>query len=232
MKQQIKCTECGNPFFVAMIKVWVFKERYCSKDKTVLNVSRDNNTFTCPKCQSVFKKDNSIEFASLGVRVMGSTRDFIKANEQRDTGKVEVELMFIPEQQMDQKCRNLQNRYAQATQNRERKIAQGVPDDIRVIPDTVTDAQLYRYEIYKKTQEDYREAQNKKSIAEREAEMKRKIEEEKKAKLIEKVSQELQKKKQLQPQLIDPETRKLINQAKRRDKWLNIARKQVKKNGQ
>lgn len=232
MKQQIKCTECGNPFFVTMIKVWVFKERYCSKDKTVLNVSRDNNTFTCSKCQSIFKKDNSIEFASLGVRVMGSTRDFIKANEQRDTGKVEVELMFIPEQQMDQKCRNLQNRYAQANQNRERKIAQGVPDDIRVIPDTVTDAQLYRYEIYKKTQEDYREAQNKKSIAEREAEMKRKIEEEKKAKLIEKVSQELRKTKQIQPQLIDPETRKLINQAKRRDKWLYIARKQVKKNGQ
>lgn len=219
MKEQHKCSECGKPFWTSMIKVFVFKQRFCSKDKMVLNVSPDFQTFTCPKCGTVYKKDNSLTFANLGVSITGSTRDFVKAEKEKATGNVEIEKVMIQENLMDQRCRNYQNRFNQASQKREKKLAMGVSDDIHEIPASITDRDIYKYEIIKKTQEDYRETQKQKAIAEREAQMKLDRENAAKAKLVEDLSNKLQ----VPPPapspipLIDPETRKLIEKAKRKD---------------
>lgn len=136
-----------------MINVFVFKKRYCPDCKEPLKVSSNCNTFNCLKCQKEFHKEISAEYGRLGVSIEGSTRDFLMAQKNVQTGFTEAEKVLISAEQMCQKCRNMQSRYEQAARIRELKIARGEAE-IRAFPKDVTDAQVYRYEIYKKTQED------------------------------------------------------------------------------
>jgi hypothetical protein len=215
MKSQQKCGECGKPFWVNMIKVFVFKRRFCPIDKTTLNISLDGETYTCPKCNKVILKKDTTSFMSLGISIAGSTRSFFEAEKQRKTGEIEVEPVMVPEKQLCQKCRNYQERYSQAAQKRERKIQSGVSDDIQVIPDTIKDTDIYRYEIMKKTQEDYRTKQTTEMRAKQEKAQKE-LEMERKAKLVKIVSEKLIDPSQMKP-LIDPETQKLIDEEKKKE---------------
>lgn len=215
MKEQHKCQECGKPFWVTMIKVFVFKYRYCPEDKTPLMISPDEQTYTCPKCNKVILKKDTIAFINLGINVFGSTRNFLKAEEEKAKGNVEVEKVMIAEEQLCQRCRNYQNRFLQANQKRERKLAMGVPDDIRVIPDEIKDRDIYRYEVMKKTQEDYRAKVTAEMKAQQEQQRKEQ-EAEQKAKIVKAVSEKLIDRSKMKP-LIDPETQKLIDEAKKRD---------------
>jgi hypothetical protein len=172
-----------------------------------------------------------LSFANLGVSIIGSTRDFVKAEKEKATGNVEIEKVMIQENLMDQRCRNYQNRFNQASQKREKKLAMGVSDDIHEIPASITDRDIYKYEIMKKTQEDYRETQKQKSIAEREAQMKLDRENAAKSKLVEDLSNKLQVPPAPIP-LIDPETRKLIEKAKRKDARIKKLIEQEEKKNQ
>ena len=215
MKTQQKCGECGKPFWVSMIKVYVFKRRFCPIDKTTLNISPDGEIYTCPKCKKVILKKDTANFMSLGISIAGSTRSFFEAEKQRQTGEIEVESVMVPEKQLCQKCRNYQERYSQAAKKRERKIASGISDDIQAIPDTIKDTDIYRYEIMRKTQEDYR-AKLTAEMREKQANAQKELELERKAKLVKTVSDKLIEPSQIKP-LIDPETQKLIDEEKRKE---------------
>lgn len=136
-----------------MIKVFVFKKRYCPDCKELLKISNDSNTFSCLKCQKEFHKEIGAEYNKLGVSIDGSTRSFEAAQKAVATGFIELEKVYIPEEQMCQKCRNMEHRYMEAARIRERKIASGNAD-IHEMPKGVTDAQIFRYEIHRKVQDD------------------------------------------------------------------------------
>jgi hypothetical protein len=139
-----------------MIKVFVFKKRYCPDCKEALKISADGNTLNCLKCQKEFHREIGEEYIKLGVSIEGSTRDFQTAEKNRQTGFIEVEKVMIPEEQMCKKCRNRQHQYEQAALIRERKIARGEAD-VHAFPKGVTDAQVFRYEINRKIQDGLRE---------------------------------------------------------------------------
>jgi ribosomal protein L37AE/L43A len=155
MKQEQRCSQCGNHFFTNMIKVFVLKKRYCPDCKEALKISPDGKIYKCLKCQKEFHKEIGEEYGRLGISIDGSTRSFEAAQKSVATGFIEAERVYVPEEQMCQKCRNMEHRYADAARTREQKIARG-EGQVRAYPKDVTDAQVYRYEVYKKTQEDLR----------------------------------------------------------------------------
>lgn len=229
MKQKQKCSSCGQDYFVTMLKVYVFKKHTCSNDKTELVKSVDGNIFGCPKCKKVFRKTVPSEWNSMGTKIEGSTRSFEEKGERLiKEPNTEVDNVMVPEESMCQKCRNWQTRSEQATKNRERKLAMGVPDDIQVVPDSVSNADIYRYEIFRKTQTDYQEARKaeayerqKKDRAAMEAERQKQL-----AEQFKKPEDILPTKEDMIP-LIDPETAKLIDEIKRKDAHIAELKKKI-----
>lgn len=219
MKQQQKCSECRKTFWTGVIKVFVFKQYLCPADHKPLNISANGEEYICIECGKIYHKSIIAEFLSLGVSITGSSRDFTVAEKERTKGNVAVEKVFIAEHSMCKRCENYQIRYAQATAKREKKLALGLADDIQVIPNTVSDADIYRYEVMRKTQEDYKQIKQdelKVKQEKEEEERRKKIEAEQKLKLVQGIANELLNPEEVKP-LIDPETRKLIEEAKRRD---------------
>lgn len=229
MKQKQKCSSCGQDYFVTMLKVYVFKKHTCSDDKTVLIKSIDGNVFGCPKCKKVFRKTVPIEWNSMGTKIEGSTQSFeAKAKRLIEEPSTEVENVMVPEESMCQKCRNWQTRSEQATKNRERKIAMGVPDDIRAVPDSVSNADIYKYEIFRKIQTDYQETRKaeayelqKKERAAMEAERQAKL-----AEQFKKPETMIPTKEEMIP-LIDPETAKLMEEVKKKDAHIAELKKKI-----
>lgn len=213
-----------------MLKVYVFKKHTCPDDKTELIKFEDGNSFGCPKCEKVFHKNVPAEWNSMGTKIEGSTRSFEeKAKRLAEDSNMEVDNVMVPEKSSCQSCSNYASRAAQATKNREKKLAMGVPDDIRMIPDSVSDADIYKYEIFRKTQTDYQETQ--KAIAYEKQKQERALAEAERQKAIaalqiKKAEDVLPKKEEIQP-LLDPETLKI--QAEMNAKDARIAELQKQK---
>jgi len=122
MRKPIKCRGCGKDFFTKQIKVYVFKERMCSKCKTVMNIK--GNLYICTKCGFVVDKskaEDQIAYGMLGVALRGTSRNVIEAEEHRQLGTQEVEKVFVDEADLCQSCQNFLTRRMQAMKNLERK---------------------------------------------------------------------------------------------------------------
>jgi len=211
-----------------MLKVYVFKKRVCTEDKVEMIKSPDGSTFTCPKCHKVFHHSIPSEWNVMGTRIEGSTRSF-EAKEKRliEEPNTEIENVMVPDNVTCQQCKNWQTRSTQASQKREKKLAfqGGVPDDLKEIPDTVTDADIYKFEIRKKVNEEFQEARKAEAYAQQLAERKR-LEEERKGKVPIKPEAMLPTKEEMKP-LIDPETAKLIEEVKKKDAHIAELKKKL-----
>lgn len=218
MKQKQRCSQCGQDYWVTMLKVYVFKIHTCPDDRTELIKSDNGNVFSCPKCKKVFHKDVPSEWNSMGVKIEGSTQSF-EEKEKRLSEKPDTEItnIMLPEDSMCQRCQNWQTRSEQATTKRERKLAMGMPDDIKAIPDTVTDADLYRYEVYRKTNEDFQAARKAEAYEQQKAE-RAMLEEYRKAELAKQVKPQdvFPTKEEMKP-LIEPEMLKIEQEARAKD---------------
>jgi hypothetical protein len=226
MKQKQKCTGCGRDYFTSMLKVYVFKRHTCPDDKTELVKAIDQEAFGCPKCARVFRKSVPAEWNSMGTRIEGSTRSFEeKAKRLAEQPNLSAENIMIPDKAMCQNCTNYQMRAAQATRNRERKIEMGVPDDIKAIPDSVSDADIYRYEVFRKTQTDYQETQ--KAIAyEKQKQERAVMEVERQKKLAEQMQRPILPTREEMKPLLDPETVKIGEEIKVKDTHIAELQKQ------
>ena len=104
MKKQLKC-QCGKPFWTSLVKVWVFKQRLCNQCKGPL--THILGYLRCPKCKLAWSLKDQQAIAKLGVKMMGTTRDFKKAEATRRRG-IEVDKFLVPKKQACQRCRNMQ----------------------------------------------------------------------------------------------------------------------------
>jgi len=229
MKQKQKCSQCGQDYFVTMLKIYVFKKHTCPDDKTELLKSLDGNVFGCPKCKKVFRKTVPAEWNSMGTKIEGSTRSFeAKAKRLIEEPNTEVDNVMVPEESMCQRCRNYQSRAEQATKNRERKLAMGLPDNIQAVPASVSDADIYRYEIFRKIQTDFQETkkaeayeQQKRDRAAAEAERQKQL-----AEQFKNPETMIPTKEEMIP-LVDPETAKLIEDVKEKDAHIAELKKKL-----
>jgi DNA-directed RNA polymerase subunit RPC12/RpoP len=219
MRQQRKCNECGQNYFAKMINIFVLKQHTCPEDKTPLIIStfEGNTVYACSTCKKAFRKNVSTEYNAIGTKILGSTRNFLERDDRlaKDV-TLEFDTVPVPEETLCQRCRNYQTRAAQATGKREKKLAIGLPDDLQMVPDTVSNADLYKYEIFRRTQEEYQTARKaeayEKQKAEREAaEKARKAQLEAAAKAAQLPSKEEMK------SLVDPEMLKIEQDAKAKD---------------
>jgi hypothetical protein len=219
MRQKQKCTECGQDYDVNMLIIYVLKQHVCPDDKTPLLISEveGKKIYGCPKCGKIFHKDISSEYNAIGTKIQGSTRDFIVRDKRlAQDHTLESDKVPVPEQTMCQKCRNYQTKADQATAKREKKLAMGLPDDLQMIPETVSSADIYKYEIFRKTQEEYQEARKteayEKQKADREA-----AEKERQAKIAEQAkAAQFPTKEEMQP-LIEPEMIAIEKEAQAKD---------------
>jgi hypothetical protein len=231
MKQKQKCSSCGRDYFVSMLKVFVFKKHTCPNDKTELIKSADGNAFGCPKCKKVFSRTIPADWNSMGVRIDGSTRSFEEKEKRLRTElNIEVDNVMIPQEPMCQGCRNYQTKAMQANKKRERKLAfqGGVPDDIKMIPDTITNADIYKYEIGKKIYNEQLESR-KAEAYEKQKQERAIMEAERRKQLAEqfkKPEDVLPTKEEMIP-LIDPETAKLIEEVKKKDAHIAELKKKL-----
>jgi len=227
MKQKQRCGECKREYFTTMIRVIVFKKHTCPEDKTDLIISSSDEIFTCPKCNKVYHKSVPREYNSLGTRIEGSSRDFVKANKMRENNPtIEFDNVFVPEQVLCQKCRNMQNRYTQATQKREKKIAMGISDSVHAFPKEITNADIYKREIFEKTKADFQETRKQEYIKTQNEE-RAKAEAENKTRLAKQLHEGILPKPEEMKSLIDPETAKLIEEVKQKDARIAELKKKI-----
>lgn len=196
MKQKSVCGNCHGAFFSPVTKVYVFKRHFCPDDKEeVLNFD-GSNTFSCPKCKKIFRKDNLVEYGSMGTGIMGTARHWEEVQKRMSDGKTDYESIMVPTEQYCQRCKNLTMRRMQLEHTRELKEKAGM-EQIQKIPKEITNADIYCYEIQKKTQEDWKTEQQKLQQEQQiktQEEARKKAEATAKAKLVEGMTKELTKK--------------------------------------
>lgn len=219
MKQKQKCSECGQDYFATMLTIFVLKQHTCPNDKTPLIISEveGKKIYGCTKCRKAFRSDVPSEYNAIGIKILGSTRDFsVRDSRLAKDITLEFDKVPVPEQTMCQKCRNYQTRAEQATKNREKKIASGLSDDMKMIPNEVSNADLIKYEIFRKTQEEYQTARKAEAYEKQKAD-RALAEKERQAKLAEQVkAAQLPTKEEMQP-LITPEMLEMEKEAKAKD---------------
>ena len=219
MRQSRKCNECGQNYDAKMLDIYVLKQHTCPNDKTPLIISKveGKEIYGCSKCKNVFRKDVPSEFNAMGTKILGSTRDFIERNKRlaKDI-TLEFDKVPVPEEVTCQKCRNYQMKADQAAVKREKKLAIGLPDDMQIIPDAVLDTDILKYEIFRKTQEEYQEARKAEAYT-KQKEEREAAEKERQAKLAEQMkAAHLPTKEEMKP-LIEPEMLKIEQEAKATD---------------
>ena len=154
VRKLIKCRGCGNEFWTKQIKVYVFKERVCSKCKTVMNIK--DGLYICTKCGFTVNPktpDGVIAFGMLGVNIRGTSRDIIEAEQKRQIGTMEVEKVFVDEADLCQKCQNFLTQRMQAMKNNDRKKKEGGETWRQLTKEEETDA--IKKEINRKINADY-----------------------------------------------------------------------------
>jgi len=163
-KKKVNCGRCGREFFSTITKVFVFQIRLCPKCKFPCNVT-NNEIFTCPKCNGVYKKGD-VEFGAMGVEMKGSSRSREGMLQATKDPTFAYTIVFVPENHYCQRCRNMQSRYEQLMKNQQRK-----KNKITELPKEITDADIYRYEVAKLHQKEFQEAQQKKMSEEKQKQL-------------------------------------------------------------
>jgi hypothetical protein len=207
MRQKQKCIECGQDYSTKMLTIYVLKQHTCPNDKTPLIISEveGKKVYACIKCRKMFSKDVPSEYNAMGIKIQGSTRDFLVRDKRlAEDSTLESDKVPVPEETMCQKCRNYKTKAEQATKKRENKLAIGLPDDLQMIPNTVSNADIYKYEIFRKTQEEFQETRKAEAYAKQKADREA-AEKERQARITEqaKIAQ-LPTKEEMQT-LIEPE---------------------------
>lgn len=219
MRQQRKCNECGQNYFAKMLDIYVLKQHTCPDDKSplIISIVEGKTAYGCSKCGKAFRKDVPSEYNAIGTKILGSTRDFLERDKRLSQDvTLEYDKVPVPEETMCQKCRNYQTKAEQATSKREKKLAMGLPDDMQLIPDTVSNADLFKYEIFRKTQEEYQEARKAEAYAKQKAEREA-AEKERQTKLDEQTkAAHFPTKEEMQP-LVEPELMKIGQEAQAKD---------------
>jgi hypothetical protein len=123
VKKLIKCRGCGKDFWTKQIRVYVFKERLCSKCKSPM-VKSDTGNRVCPKCGLLINPqtpEGNIAFGMLGLVMRGTSRNVTEAERMRQKPTIEVEKVLVDEAELCQNCQNFLTRRMQAMKNNERK---------------------------------------------------------------------------------------------------------------
>lgn len=194
MKRQTVCPNCHQPFFTTIKIVYVFKRHFCPNDKEVLNFD-GKNIFSCLKCKKVFHKNNLLEYGSMGTGIMGTARTWETVQERMADGKTDYDKIEVPTEPYCQKCKNFATRRLQLEKCQEQKENSGKAE-MKVIPKEIKDTDIYRYEINRKIQEDFK-AENQRLQQEQrkknQEEQQKKGEAFAKAKIVEGMTKELSK---------------------------------------
>jgi predicted RNA-binding Zn-ribbon protein involved in translation (DUF1610 family) len=191
MKAKQKCGNCGTEFFSSMIKVYVFKKRYCTEDKEPMLISPDLETLTCPKCGKVIK-NRTEDYVKLGVSIEGTSRNFLEAEKRKADGKTEVEKLMMPEEQFCQRCRNFAQRFSDLRKVREMREKRG-DAPVRPLPKEISNADIYKREIFQKLRGEY-QTKMQEEAKQKEVEQK-KHETEEKAKLLQDMTHKITEEK-------------------------------------
>jgi hypothetical protein len=133
MKRQVKCLECGNPFFSPVEKIWVAM----AKDKV-----------------------NESKMRMLGGNKKKEAFDNIKLS---DNEVLDLKRILAPKEQFCQRCKNVHRQRADMMRNQEKHVnaqrARQLGQDpntpvIRAIPEDEAKA-FDRYTVYRKVQQDW-----------------------------------------------------------------------------
>jgi ribosomal protein L37AE/L43A len=196
MKQQVVCPNCHQKFFSDIIKVYVFKRHFCPDDKEETLRFDGKNVFSCEKCKRVFHKDNLVEYGSMGTGIMGTTRTRAEVDKRMTDGKTDYEVVNVPTEQYCRKCSNWARHRMQLEANEQRKSTTK-KTQVRAFPKEITNADVYKYEIHQKVQQDFQIEQRRlqqEQQAKAQDEARKKQEAAAKAAIVGKMAEELIKK--------------------------------------
>lgn len=133
VRQMFPCPKCGNQFSTRMIKVYVFKLRYCPKKKCKgeMFTYNDEKIHKCKKCGFVVKFDDQMMLGSMGVTMKGTSRNK-KAAEAMERDGYEVTKVLVPEKHYCQRCLNVDrmiNNMVRKETMRRKRINREIPEE-------------------------------------------------------------------------------------------------------
>lgn len=198
MKKQSVCGNCHQRFFTPVTKVYVFKRHFCPYHKEEVLDFDGKNVFSCPKCKRVFHKDKLNEYGMMGTGIMGTARTWEEAQKRIADGKTDYDKIMVPTEQYCQSCKNFAIRKMQL-QERDANREKAGTAEIKDFPKDIKDSDIYRYEINKKVQEDFRTEQQRLQQEQKtkaQEEQAKKAEAAAKTKIIKDMSKELTKKEE------------------------------------
>jgi len=106
MKIQQECSRCHEKFWVTQIKVYALKTRNCPDCKIPCKVA-DNKIFTCKKCGKIIEKGKNADYGLMPVQIRGTIRKYESVKKMlANDDTLEVDKVFVPEEQVCQRCKN------------------------------------------------------------------------------------------------------------------------------
>ena len=159
------CGNCGKRFSTRLVKVYVFKLRYCPEKDCKGEMFSDNELkiHKCTKCGFIVKFDDEKMLGSMGVAMKGTSRNK-KAAEAMGREGYEITKVLIPEKQHCQRCINANKIFANMIRKERKK------HDLREIPKEEA-VNIIRNAVVQKLQE-----QHKVEAAKRAVQMKKEAE--------------------------------------------------------
>jgi len=164
-KKKIKCENCGRDVWVNLVKVYVFKLRYCPEKGCKGEMFSDNELkiHKCKKCGFEVKFDDEKSLGSMGVAMKGTSRSK-KVSEVMSREGYEVEKVLIPEKHYCQRCINMNKIIANMIRKETKKR------DLRKLSKEEAN-EVIRKAVLRRLRE-----QHQKEVAKRDKEMKREAE--------------------------------------------------------
>lgn len=170
MKKLETCPNCKKKFWTKMVKVWVFKQRYCDKCDVKLKALKD--TLVCPKCGKSWKRSDKNKLASLKTEVKRTTTDFLVAQQAREKF-IEVEKVYVAVNHLCQNCRNV-------TGMMERYIKKQKKQQQGKIPTREEEIRMINQAIMRKHRQEWNERQQKEMMEKRKKQLKELLKKKKK----------------------------------------------------
>jgi len=118
---QIKCDGCGKEFYTKQRRVWVFKQRFCNVCREPLVKVPNTNYLRCNKCEISWNLDDKDTVASLGVSIIGTSRNIMDKVKAERKG-YEIEKILTQHRYKCQLCTNRDNMRNQAIMNMQRRV--------------------------------------------------------------------------------------------------------------
>jgi uncharacterized protein YbaR (Trm112 family) len=132
-KMQIECGNCAKKFFTNIIKVYVFKLRYCPDCHVPMFCDNDKKTLTCPQCKRIIEL-NDVNTVQLKTEMKGTSRDFEVRNRHAVKG-YEIQKLEMPEKRVCTRCRHLRI-HIQQTLNKDPTFTKSVLRELNAMSDT------------------------------------------------------------------------------------------------